>query len=57
LRTHPASARDGALDCLSFVKFADLAGVFVEREWRENEDGTWTLVATARKVGTRIIVR
>lgn len=57
LFTVAASMRDDALDCLSFEKSDDLAGVFVERKWRENEDGTWTLTATVRKVGTRIIVR
>ena len=48
----------GALvSCLSFVKSSALNGIIVHREWVDNEDGTFTLKATFKDVGMRIVIR
>jgi hypothetical protein len=42
---------------LSFEKSPALYGIIVSREWVENEDGSFTLKATFKDVGMRIVIR
>ena len=53
-----ANGNPGTLvSCLSFVKSPALNGIIVHREWVDNEDGTFTLKATFKDVGMRIVIR
>jgi hypothetical protein len=45
------------VSCLSFVKSPALNGIIVHREWVDNKDGTFTLKATFKDVGMRIVIR
>jgi len=53
-----ANGNPGTLvSCLSFVKSPALNGITVHREWVDNKDGTFTLKATFKDVGMRIVIR
>jgi hypothetical protein len=45
------------VSCLSFVKSPALDGITVHREWVDNKDDTFTLKATFKDVGMRIVIR